>query len=64
MRYGGLFMASGGNTSSNPWGLVDALPFGEVLWPNVKFYKEQEDIIRSVDTNVETLVVAANQMGI
>lgn len=34
-----------------------------VLWPDVTFYKEQWDIIDSVENNYETFVVAGNMLG-
>lgn len=48
-----------------PWyhKLVDPLELKELLWPSVRFYKEERDIIYSVIENDETVVPAANQMG-
>lgn len=42
---------------------VDPLDFAKVLWPHIVFYKEQVEIIRSVQHNNETVVVAGNQLG-
>jgi hypothetical protein len=39
------------------------LALAELLWPEVRFYREQRDIIRSVEENDETYVVAGNQLG-
>lgn len=43
--------------------LKDPLALARWLWPHVAFYREQQDIIRSVVTNRETYVPAANKMG-
>lgn len=43
--------------------LVDPFPVLETLWPEVTFFREQKEIIRSVYENDETFVVAANQVG-
>ena len=32
-------------------------------WPEVRFYNKQREIIRSVEDNVETIVVAGNKLG-
>lgn len=42
---------------------VDPLKFFKRFWPDVRFYKEQIDIIYSVLYDDETVVVAANKMG-
>lgn len=42
---------------------IDPIKFKDEFWPNVKFYREQQEIIYSVCDNVETYVPAANGMG-
>lgn len=37
--------------------------FCKLLWPEVKFYKQQREIIQSVDDNDETFVPAGNMLG-
>ena len=39
------------------------LRMAERLWPQVKFYREQRQIIESVEESAETYVVAGNQLG-
>lgn len=36
----------------------------KLLWPDVRFYKQQREIIESVDNNDETFVPAGNQLGV
>jgi hypothetical protein len=43
--------------------LVDPMKLKDVLWPDVKFYRKQRDIIYSVWDNDETDVVAGNMLG-
>lgn len=43
--------------------LRDPLVFGQVCWPNSILYREQIEIIRSVERDRETYVVAANKVG-
>lgn len=43
---------------SNPYTLT------RLLWPDVRFYKQQRQIIQSVDQNDETFVPAGNQLGV
>jgi len=43
--------------------LVDPIELIRLCWPDVKLYKEQKDIIYSVDENPETIVPAGNQLG-
>ncbi len=43
--------------------LRDPLEFGKALWPHVDFYREQQDIIYSVEHNDETFVCAGNMLG-
>jgi hypothetical protein len=43
--------------------LVDPLKMCRVLWPHVKFYKKQQEIIYSVMDNTETFVPAGNMLG-
>lgn len=42
---------------------VDPLHFAKLFWPDVTFYQQQRDIIRSVVDNRETVVAAANKLG-
>lgn len=42
---------------------MDPIAFANILWPEVSFYQEQEDIIYSVKDNDETFVVAGNMLG-
>jgi len=42
---------------------VDFLALAKELWPNVYFYKEQREIIESVQYNDETYVPAGNELG-
>jgi hypothetical protein len=42
---------------------VDPLKFGKRFWPHVTFTKYQKDIIYSVVSNDETVVVAGNMLG-
>lgn len=39
------------------------LAFGRVLWPGVRFYDKQRDMIGSVAEDAETYVVAGNKLG-
>lgn len=39
------------------------LDLKKLLWPDVRFYKEQVDIIESVKWNLETYVPAGNKLG-
>ncbi len=48
-------------TSRDP--VVDPIKFQRELWPGVRFYREQEEVIYSVVYNDETFVVAGNQLG-
>lgn len=41
----------------------DPIRFAKVFWPHVTFFKEQRDIIYSVEENDETYVPAAHQVG-
>lgn len=43
--------------------MIDPLKFKKLLWPDVQFYKQQEEIIYSVVYNDETVVVAGNKLG-
>ena len=43
--------------------LEDPFKFKDLCWPNVVFYDDQADIIRSVMDNVETYVPAGNMLG-
>lgn len=41
----------------------DPFKLKRLLWPDVKFYREERDIIQSVVDNDTTVVVAGNQLG-
>lgn len=41
----------------------DPILFAKWLWPDVRFYKQQREIIYSVRDNDETFVVAGNMLG-
>lgn len=43
--------------------LIDPIALGKILWPHVKFYREQQQIIYSVWDNDETYVPAGNMLG-
>lgn len=43
--------------------VADPIKFSRLLWPHVRFYKEQEDLIYSVVENKETICVAGNELG-
>lgn len=43
--------------------LEDPLLFKELCWPDITFYDDQVDIIKSVQDNVETYVPAGNMLG-
>jgi hypothetical protein len=43
--------------------VIDPLAFAGLLWPNVKFYPKQKEILYSVVENVETVVVAGHELG-
>jgi phage terminase large subunit len=43
--------------------IEDPMVMCRVLWPHVKFYPKQEDIIYSVEYNDETFVTAGHQLG-
>lgn len=36
----------------------------KLLWPDVRFYRQQREIIQSVDDNDETFVPAGNMLGV
>jgi hypothetical protein len=42
---------------------VDPLEFAKVVWPRVRFYKQQKDVIYSVMRDDETYVPAGNKLG-
>jgi hypothetical protein len=50
-------------SGADPRLIADPLEFGKALWPDVKFYGKQLEIIESVRDNDETIVHAANQVG-
>lgn len=50
-------------TELDPEILSDPLLFKELCWPEITFYDDQVDIIRSVQNNVETYVPAGNMLG-
>lgn len=41
----------------------DPIKFARVLWPDVRFYAKQQEIIYSVEYNAETYVPAGNKLG-
>lgn len=43
--------------------VIDPLKFAALNWPNITFYRQQQEIIYSVVDNRETVVVAGNQLG-
>lgn len=43
--------------------LIDPFRMNEVLWPHMRIYDKQREIIKSVEENVETFVVAGNKLG-
>jgi len=43
--------------------VVDPIEFARVHWPDIRFYKQQQDIIYSVVENDETVVPAGNELG-
>jgi hypothetical protein len=43
--------------------ILDPLDFRDILWPDVRFYKQQREIIYSVRDNKETFVPAGNMLG-
>lgn len=50
--------------SSEPWKLLrDPIRLGRVLWPKIKFYNREEELIRSVWHNDKTICVAGNKLG-
>src|SRR6516165_73934 len=51
------------NNSMDPMSAIDPLKLGRILWPDVRFYKQQEEIIHSVLWNDETYVPAGNMLG-
>jgi len=47
----------------DPTTAIDPLKLGRILWPDVRFYKQQEEIINSALWNYETYVPAGNMLG-
>jgi hypothetical protein len=47
---------------SNPR-VVDPLQWAAMCWPDIYFYKQQQEIIYSVRDNDETIVPAGNMLG-
>jgi hypothetical protein len=47
----------------DPGRTLEPMKLKELLWPHVRFYKEQKEIIYSVVENDETFVPAAHMMG-
>ncbi len=43
--------------------IADPVKFARILWPEVRFYSKQVEIIHSVLQNDETVVHAGNQLG-
>lgn len=50
-------------TDIDPSVLEDPLLFKELCWPDITFYDDQLEIIKSVQENVETFVPAGNMLG-
>jgi hypothetical protein len=44
-------------------GVLDPIKFAKTFWPDVRFYREQKEIIYSVRDNYETVVPAGNMLG-
>lgn len=44
-------------------GIVDPIEMASVLWPDVAFYRQQQEIIYSVADNDQTFVPAGNMLG-
>jgi len=42
---------------------ADPLKLAKMLWPDTNFYRQQRDIFRSVWDDLETVVVAGNELG-
>jgi len=42
---------------------VDPLEFLSVMWPDIRLYDREREIVRSVQVNDETVVVAGNKLG-
>lgn len=43
--------------------LKDPLLFGKFFWPQYTLYKQQREVVRSIQHNDETFVVAGNMLG-
>jgi len=43
---------------------IDPMALNQLMWPARRFYKQQRDIIYSVESSVETYVVAGNKLGV
>jgi hypothetical protein len=43
--------------------VADPFAMASFLWPEVKFYSKQREVIRSVRDNDETFVSAGNMLG-
>lgn len=56
---------SASNTDSRlaPARVADPFAMASFLWPDVKFYSKQREVIRSVRDNDETFVSAGNMLG-
>jgi hypothetical protein len=51
-------------TSQNSFcAILDPFQFARVLWPGLRFYSKQEEVIESVQDSVETYVPAGNMLG-
>jgi hypothetical protein len=48
---------------TNKLNIVDPIKFAALNWPDIRFYKEQQDVIYSLVENRETVVVAGNKLG-
>ena len=49
--------------TANPAEQIDLLVLADAFWPTIHFYRQQQEIIRSVWENRITVVPAANEMG-
>lgn len=43
--------------------MVDPLEFQSVMWPDVRFYNKQREIVESVEDSAVTVVPAGNMLG-
>lgn len=43
--------------------VTDPIALGKLLWPSIRLYKQQEEVVYSVRDNVETYVKGGNSLG-